>query len=103
MMDDLVRSGVPAAAVVRERCSLTTRDNARLSAQLLRRRGPLGRVTLVTCEWHMARAAALFRREGLDVQPMPAAAPPVRAARRWFRAGAEWLSAIPVSTRGPRT
>lgn len=69
--DDLARimaaDGVPAAAIIRERCSLDTRDNARFGAALLRRRG-VSRVVLVTCAWHLRRAQALFRAAGIDVE-----------------------------------
>jgi uncharacterized SAM-binding protein YcdF (DUF218 family) len=62
----LEEEGVPAEAIVRERCSLDTRDNARFAAALLRRRGLL-RVALVTCAWHLPRATRLFRAAGLEV------------------------------------
>lgn len=91
MADDLVRRGVPEQAIVRERCSLTTPDNARLSGRLLRRLG-VHHLTLVTCAWHMARAAELFRQEGLEVDPLPARAPDVTPLVRWYRAGHEWVS-----------
>jgi uncharacterized SAM-binding protein YcdF (DUF218 family) len=69
--DDLARmlreGGVPAEAIVRERCSLDTRDNARFAAALLGRRG-IGRVVLVTCTWHLPRAERAFRAEGLEVE-----------------------------------
>jgi uncharacterized SAM-binding protein YcdF (DUF218 family) len=99
MRDELVRSGVPASSVVRERCSLTTGDNARLSAELLRRfeLAGCGPVALVTCEWHMARAAALFEREGVQVDRVPVPSPRTTALSRIFRAGREWVSGLRVS------
>lgn len=63
----LEAAGVPAGAIVRERCSLDTRDNARFAAALLARRGTF-RVSLVTCAWHLARAEGLFRAAGLEVE-----------------------------------
>ncbi len=63
----LVAQGVPAAAVVRERCSLDTRDNARFTAALLARRGIVD-VLVVTCSWHLPRAERLFRLAGLRVE-----------------------------------
>ena len=92
MREELLRAGVPSSQVVRERCSLTTRDNARLTASILRRFEP-GVVTLVTCEWHMRRAAALFRREGLVVDLLAVPSPPAAPLARCYRAGHEWVSA----------
>ena len=66
MAGALVALGVPAGSVVRERASLHTRDNARFTAAVCGRRG-IGRVTLVTCGWHLERARMLFEAEGLEV------------------------------------
>ncbi|HEY8089265.1 MAG TPA: YdcF family protein, partial [Polyangiaceae bacterium] len=44
--------GVPGAAIVRERASFTTRENARYVAAVCGRRG-IGDVALVTCGWHL--------------------------------------------------
>lgn len=63
----LEAGGVPASALVRERCSFDTRDNARFAAALLARRG-VGSVVVVTCAWHLPRASELFRRAGLEVE-----------------------------------
>lgn len=51
-----------------EDAALTTWDNARLSAKLLRNDGAR-RIVLVTHAWHLRRAAALFEAQGLDVIP----------------------------------
>jgi uncharacterized SAM-binding protein YcdF (DUF218 family) len=69
MARELVRRGVPEAAIVRERCSLTTRDNARFSAAILARRG-LSRAGIVTSPWHLPRALTLFSRAGVDGEPV---------------------------------
>ena len=72
--EGLVARGVPAAQVLQERESLTTRGNARGVAELLRDEAPR-RVGIVTCDWHMARALRLFRRVGFDPIAVPATSP----------------------------
>jgi uncharacterized SAM-binding protein YcdF (DUF218 family) len=71
MARELALRGVPESAIVRERCSLSTRENARFTVEVLTRRGA-DRAVLVTCPWHMARAVALFSRAGLAVEPVAA-------------------------------
>ena len=48
--------------------ALTTWDNARLSAPLLRQAG-INRIVLITHAWHLRRAAPLFEAQGLTVIP----------------------------------
>jgi uncharacterized SAM-binding protein YcdF (DUF218 family) len=71
MAQELVARGVPERAIVRERCSLSTRENAHFTAEVLARRGTRG-ATLVTCSWHMARALAVFSLAGLEVEAVAA-------------------------------
>jgi uncharacterized SAM-binding protein YcdF (DUF218 family) len=82
---DLARDGVPPGLIVRERCSLSTRDNARFVAEALARRGmlsPAPRALVVTCDWHMPRALALFARAGVDAQAGAVALDPHPSRRR---------------------
>ncbi len=88
MARELTRHGVPDAAIVRERCSLSTRENARFSAAVLTRRG-IGRAALITCPWHMERAASCFARAGLDIEPVPATTVVVPWPSRAWRWGLE--------------
>jgi len=84
---ELTRLDVPARAVVRERCSLSTRDNARFATAALARRG-IARATVVTCAWHLPRAVALFGREGVEVEGLavdPGSAAWSRRLWRWGR------------------
>lgn len=85
---ELLRAGgVPEEAIVRERLSLDTRDNARFAAALLRRRG-LSSVCVVTCSWHLARSEMLFRAAGLDVEGVGVPPPDASAVARaywWMR------------------
>jgi len=50
--------------------SLTTAENARFAAEMLRRDG-IGHVLLVTQAWHMPRAVAAFSRVGVETTPAP--------------------------------
>ncbi len=70
MRDLLIDLGVPDSAIQRERESRTTYENAVYCARLLRQQG-LTRILLVTSALHLPRAAALFRKQGLDVVPVP--------------------------------
>ena len=69
----LERDGVPAAAIVTENQSETTRENAVYTARLLRTRG-IDRFLLVTSALHMPRSMASFQNQGLN--PVPAPSPP---------------------------
>jgi uncharacterized SAM-binding protein YcdF (DUF218 family) len=81
---ELVRHGVPETALLYERQSRTTRENARYTAELL---GPLGarKVFVVSCDWHLPRALFCFERVGLEAEAVPAHAPPLPFARRTLR------------------
>jgi len=68
----MIAAGVPAAAIVQETGSKTTRDQAVLVGPILRAHD-VGRFVLVTSPSHMRRAVAAFRAAGLD--PIPSAAP----------------------------
>jgi uncharacterized SAM-binding protein YcdF (DUF218 family) len=66
----LMDLGVPESALWLETRSLTTGQNARFSAEILRHRG-VDTVILVTSAMHMRRAQAEFERAGLKVHPAP--------------------------------
>lgn len=103
--DELARvmalGGVPAAAIVRERCSLDTRDNARFAAALLRRRG-LSKVVLVTCTWHLPRATALFEAAGLEVEGVGVEPPSSTVLQRFYWRHRERVSAWKDALRTTR-
>jgi uncharacterized SAM-binding protein YcdF (DUF218 family) len=90
MARELTLRGVPERAIVRERCSLTTRENARFAAAVLARRG-LSEARLVTCAWHLPRALRLFEREGVRVLGLAAAPARTTWARTIWRWGRERL------------
>ncbi len=96
MAEELVLRGVPRERIVRERCSHSTSENARFAASALARRG-VTRVHLVTCDWHMERAARHFQAEGLDVIQSAAKSPaplgPRARLRGSVRSTREWIAA----------
>ena len=67
MAEELIRRGVPRAAILVEDRSTTTRENARLGAPLLRSRGA-NSVLVVTQPFHLRRALRAFRAAGLDAR-----------------------------------
>jgi uncharacterized SAM-binding protein YcdF (DUF218 family) len=71
--------------------SLTTGHNARAVAKVFRERG-WQRAALVTCDWHIPRAQALFERAGIACIPMPAASPRVSFGVRSWRSFRERVS-----------
>ncbi len=70
MRDLLIAEGVDPADIWVEGRSLDTYQNAVFSARLLRSRG-VRRIVLVTQGYHMPRAVACFRKQGLEVVPAP--------------------------------
>lgn len=71
LADLLLILGVPASAIVKENGSRTTYENAINVRELLERSGDPTRVLLVTSALHMRRAAALFRKQGVEVIEAP--------------------------------
>jgi uncharacterized SAM-binding protein YcdF (DUF218 family) len=92
--------GVPAQAILRERMSHHTRDNARYTAALCGRRG-VGSVTLVTCGWHLPRARMLFEDAGLEVASEVSAGDGVYGwgSRAWIDARELFLRAMAARAR----
>lgn len=74
MTSALVAQAVPGPRIIRELCSLSTRENAWYAAPLLRMLGAT-RIGLVTCDWHMRRACASFGAQGIHPEPLPAGPP----------------------------
>jgi uncharacterized SAM-binding protein YcdF (DUF218 family) len=76
---------------------MTTQENARFVAELLARRGRNG-ATVVTSDWHLARALMLFRKAGVDVDGVPAIEPAATWRPRLWRWGREralsWIQSV---------
>ncbi len=66
----LATLGVPAADVIQEGRSRTTRENAAETAKIMRGKG-MTRIALVTSAVHMPRAMRAFAREGITCVPAP--------------------------------
>ena len=64
----LLSLGVPESAILTEKRSRTTRQNALYTAEIAAERG-LRQVLLTTSAWHMPRAEATFRQLKLAVVP----------------------------------
>jgi uncharacterized SAM-binding protein YcdF (DUF218 family) len=90
---ELVRLGVPDAAVVEELCSFSTYENAVFAAGLLRRLCARDAV-IVTCAWHMDRALRNFRAAGINARPLPVRAPEAAWTTRVGRRVHEILSSL---------
>jgi uncharacterized SAM-binding protein YcdF (DUF218 family) len=90
MARELAHRGVPEQTIVRERCSLTTRDNAHFSAAVLQRHGIM-QATVVTSDWHLPRAVALFRRAGVRTLGVGALEPHATPLERLWWWGRERL------------
>jgi uncharacterized SAM-binding protein YcdF (DUF218 family) len=92
--------GVPVAGL--ERNSRNTRENAELTAPMLRADG-VRRVLLVTQAWHMPRAVDAYQRAGVDVVAAPTyfiTRDVKRASSTWRDHYTDWLpqaSALQVS------
>lgn len=69
-MRDVLTKGFGAPVRWVEGASINTRENARLSAKLLKQDG-VTRILLVTHAWHMQRAERAFATAGLAVLPAP--------------------------------
>ena len=67
--DFLKATGVPADAISVETRSSDTRENAMYSKDLITRLP--GKKVLLTSDYHMYRAIRVFRKAGIDVEPLP--------------------------------
>ena len=86
MRSVLIELGVASEAIVLERDSRSTRENAAYTARLLSELG-IERVLLVTSAFHMQRALASFRAVGIDAIPAPTdfqAVPEDQHLLRWL-------------------
>ena len=66
----LLDLGVPDSAILVEKQSKSTEENATFSRDMLAQRG-IKRALLVTSAAHMPRAVGVFRKAGIEVSPCP--------------------------------
>lgn len=85
LAEALVAAGVPREALVLERESQTTHENAVMTARLLRSQARRS-VGVVTCDWHLPRALYCFERAGVAATGLGAVSPPLSPVRRLLRA-----------------
>ena len=67
MAETALMAGVPQADILLEPASLNTHENAKLSAPILRQQFPGQKILVVTSGFHLKRALACFRQQGLTV------------------------------------
>jgi uncharacterized SAM-binding protein YcdF (DUF218 family) len=86
-------AGVPPERIHLERRSTSTLENAVYTSELLRRHG-IKKVVLVTDGYHMRRARACLRRQGIEVSPAPCSLRRLRPFTHWrqYLPGAEAMS-----------
>lgn len=86
MAEILDAMGVPSSAVVLERESLTTYENAVKTKEILDERG-IEQILLVTSAVHMPRSLWIFKKQGINAIPAPTdfiANPPIDSSRQTF-------------------
>jgi uncharacterized SAM-binding protein YcdF (DUF218 family) len=83
----LTELGLPPSAILEEKRSRDTWENAVHTARICRSRG-WTRPLLVTHGYHMKRAESAFRRQGLSVTPVPVSLHPATSPDRIWT---DWL------------
>ena len=69
LLDYLISIGINRNVLILEDHSNNTHENAIFSKPLLENNFPNGKFLLVTSAWHMRRAVACFKKEGINVIP----------------------------------
>src|SRR4030095_476744 len=111
--DQLIKMGVNPADIVIDRNSRNTYENAVYREQILDSMGIAGPYLLITSAWHMPRAAAVFKKAGLSIQPFPCdykhsitsdpedfIVPSAAAMGRWSIVVKEWIGILVYKLTG---
>jgi uncharacterized SAM-binding protein YcdF (DUF218 family) len=85
----LISNGVPAGAITVKTASMSTHDNALLSAPLAA--GLPGRKLLLTSDFHMLRAIRAYRKAGIACEPFPIPDIRKRSLFSWRDRGSAFL------------
>lgn len=88
MRQFLVCQGVPSEIIIAENTSTSTRENALNTQRLLGQN--YGKVMLLTSDYHIYRAARVFRKIGIEVTPSPIPDVKKRSERLIERVPAFW-------------
>ena len=90
MRDWLLAQGVPEADVVAETDSVNTRENLRYARAIMEERG-LTQALVVTSDYHVARALALCRQEGIFATGKGSPSKPEYFIKNHLREGLSWV------------
>lgn len=90
MREYLIDRGIPAEQVLAETTSYNTRQNIENAAALLQDY-PVESVLIVTSDYHLPRAMALARDQGLQASGIGSATFPQYWIKNYFREALSWL------------
>ncbi|MBR2823308.1 MAG: YdcF family protein [Clostridia bacterium] len=87
----LTAHGVPAEMILTDPDSFNTRENIRNAARLLRERGDVNKVMIVTSDYHLPRAMAIARDAGLETAGMGSPCKPEYCIKNHAREALSWV------------
>ena len=90
MREWLLAQGVPEADIIAETDSVNTRENLRYARGIMAERG-LSQALVVTSDYHVARALALCRQEGISATGKGSPSKPEYFIKNHLREGLSWL------------
>ena len=90
MRDWLLAQGVPETDVIAETSSFNTRENLRYARAIMQERG-LSQALVVTSDYHVARALALCRQEGIPATGKGSPSKPEYFIKNHLREGLSWV------------
>ena len=90
MREWLLAQGVPEADVVAETDSVNTRENLHYARAIMEERG-LTQALVVTSDYHVARALALCRQEGIPATGKGSPSKPEYFIKNHLREGLSWV------------